>query len=130
MVMCREHRTDERYEDFGHVEAESICALPGVLDDISVGGCKVRFPVPVAIDMENQYNLTIRLSQSDSSPLHLICCPQWVSLKGSETVIGFSVLRSPDSPRLESYISEKQMTEGDGDSIYSLIINNEPVFVN
>ncbi len=126
--MAIEHRADERYEDFGKVDAEDLCSLPGVLDDISMKGCKVHFPVPVALDMDNQYHLNISLPQEGARPLRLICNPQWKKMNDSETEIGFRFMRSPDTPRLASYIGEKQ-GELEDDSIYSMIIGNKAVFV-
>ncbi|MBQ9538378.1 MAG: PilZ domain-containing protein [Treponema sp.] len=126
--MAREHRTDERYEDFGRVEAEDLCSFPGILDDISMKGCKVHFPVPVSLDMENQYKLNISLAQQSAGPLRLICNPQWKKINDSETEIGFRFMRSPDTPRLASYIGAKQGEMKD-DSIYSMIIGNKAVFV-
>ncbi len=126
--MAIEHRADERYEDFGKVDAEDLCSLPGILDDISMKGCRVHFPVPVSLDMENQYNLNISLPQEGSRPLRLICNPQWKKMNDSETEIGFRFMRSPDTPRLASYIGEKQ-GETEDDSIYSMIIGNKAVFV-
>ena len=126
--MAREHRADERYEDFGRVDAEDLCSLPGILDDISMKGCKVHFPVPVALDMDSQYKLDIRLPQQGATPLRLICNPQWKKMNNSETEIGFRFMRSPDTPKLVSYIGEKQ-GEMEDDSIYSMIIGNKAVFV-
>ncbi len=126
--MAREHRADERYEDFGRVDAEDLCRLPGILDDISMKGCRVHFPVPIKLDMDNQYHLNISLPRQGASPLRLICNPQWKKINDSETEIGFSFLRSPDTPRLASYIGEKEGEQAD-DSIYSMILENKAVFV-
>ncbi len=127
--MMRNHRIDERVTDFGRVEAHDLCSFPGVLDDISASGCKVHFPVPLCIDMENEYNLKIKLSGCDSQPLKLICLPRWKKLNESQTEVGFSFLRSPDTNKLESYISKMLNTDEGLESIYSLIINNEPVII-
>lgn len=128
LYMTREHRENERYEDFGRVEAGEVCGFPGILDDISMNGCRVHFPVPLMLDMDNQYNLNITLPQQGMTPLRLICTPQWKRINDSETEIGFRFLRSPDTPKLASYINEKQGEEED-DSIYSMILGNKAVFV-
>ena len=99
-----------------------------MLDDISIKGCKVHFPVPVSLDMENQYKLSITLPQQGTRPFRLLCNPQWQRINDSETEIGFRFLRSPDTPRLASYIGEKR-GEIEDDSIYSMIIGNKAVFV-
>lgn len=100
-----ENRQNIRYHEIGRVIAQDICALPGVLDNISSTGCKVHFPVPVAVNLENEYMIKISLSRSpEETPLQLMCKPMWVSENGGATQIGFSILFSPDENRLHSFI--------------------------
>ncbi len=127
--MTKEHRQDERFEDCGHVEANAICALPGVLDDISISGCKVHFPVPVHLDMDNDYNLKITLPETENRvPLRLLCRPQWKRMHDTATEIGFRFLMSPDTSNLKKYICSRRISEND--SVYNMIINTQPVFVS
>lgn len=105
LQMSKIQRKADRFDDFGRVDAAELCQLPGVLEDISFSGCKVRFPISVMVDLDNDYTLKIRPSRkSDSSPLVLLCHPQWIRNLDVETVIGFEILRSPDTARLNAYI--------------------------
>lgn len=130
-VMAKEHRKEERFDDYGHVDAGELCTLPGVLDDISLKGCKVRFPIPVAIDMENDYHLNISLPHRNAATsLRLLCHPQWKQMSENGTQIGFSFLRSMDTPLLKDYIRSLERAAEPQDDVYSLIINTQPVFVS
>ena len=42
-----ENRKNHRYPEIGRVIAPELCALPGILDNISFDGCKIHFPVSV-----------------------------------------------------------------------------------
>lgn len=124
--MRHEHRKDERYTDIGRVEAKELCALPGVLDDISLTGCKVHFPVPLSLDMENDYNITIKFSRNTkNNVLNLLCHPQWKRSKGNETEIGFKILTNPNSKHLSSYISSLKESSEDKFDISSMIISHD-----
>lgn len=130
-TMSRDQRKEERFEYYGSVESEELCSFPGVLDDISLSGCKVRFPVPVTIDMDNDYNVYIKISQNEEiSTLPMICHPEWNKIDDGQSEIGFSFLHSLSTPKLESYIKHLQQTTVEKDDIYSLIIHNKPVFVH
>ena len=51
--MEQENRLHTRYEEIGRITAPEICALPGILDDMSLNGCKVHYSFPVVVDLEN-----------------------------------------------------------------------------
>ena len=105
--MSGDLRKDIRFEDFGRVECMELCPVSGVLDDISISGCKVHYDAPVTLDMENEYELKIRLSRATLKPLILVCRPQWYKTQSeSSTQIGFYILRSPDTTRLQEYIQQ------------------------
>lgn len=128
--MCGDNRKAVRYDDIGRVDAPDICALPGVLDDISLTGCKVHFPIPVTIDMENDYELRIKPSQKPAlNPLVLICHPQWKKESDNESEIGFQVLRSPDSPQLAAYIEVLKQNADDPANVQDIIIESKATFV-
>ena len=76
-------RAQERYTDFGRIECPEICIVNGVLDDISINGCKVHFAAPITINLENDYEVRVRLSRSSQEPLVLMCHPQWVKDQGN-----------------------------------------------
>lgn len=129
--MANDNRKEERFLDIGRVDAVDICSLPGVLDDISLSGCKVHFPVPVSIDEENDYEMHIRpASKCTLEPFVLICHPEWKIVKeNNETQIGFSILRSPDSPQLASYIEELKVNKEDSADGDNIIIKPTSSFV-
>lgn len=104
--MCAEARQNKRYTDIGRVDCTELCALSGVLDDISLTGCKVHFDANVTVNTDNDYELHIRPSRSVLEPIVLLCHPQWVRDVGSTTEIGFLVLRSRDTAKLEAYIEK------------------------
>lgn len=102
----RDLRKAERFEDFGRVENCSFCAVNGVLKDISKTGIKVSYSIPPVIDMDNEYEVTVRLSRGAVSPLSLIVKPaRVIESDEGETDVGFSILRSKDTPKLEAYVS-------------------------
>ena len=104
-LMEQENRLHTRYEEIGRISAPEICALPGILDDISLNGCKVHYSFPVVVNLENEYDVKISpLHGSTSSPLNLICSPQWVNENGGNTFIGFKIHYSPDAHKLENFI--------------------------
>ena len=116
--MEQENRLHTRYEEIGRITAPEICALPGILDDISLTGCKVHYSFPVVVDLENEYDMEILPSSTaDLTPLKLKCLPQWVKEQDGNTYIGFKVLYSPDANRLNEFInhleelSEDQLPE-------------------
>lgn len=101
-----EKRQENRYNDIGKVEIPEICALSGILDDISLSGCRVHFPCSVNVDMDMEYKVTFTPASSpDEEPLQLLCKPMWVTEKNDSTHIGFVNMYSPDEVRLQNYIS-------------------------
>jgi len=105
--MLKEQRKDERFVDIGRVDAPDLCVFPGVLEDISLLGGKIRFPVILDVNMEMDVDLIFSPSQKESnSPIHLIGKPMWVQKEESETQIGFKFLRSPGTNLLTSYIEK------------------------
>jgi len=99
-------RKDTRFEDFGRIECDELSPVSGILDDISLNGCKIHYDVPVSVNLENDYELHVRLSRDPSEEIILISHPEWVRKTDSTTLIGFSILRSPDSARLDEYVSQ------------------------
>lgn len=99
-------RQETRFKEIGRITAPELCAIPGILDDISLNGCKVHYQFPVVADLENEYEIKLApSSNSDESPLNLICKPQWVKESDGSTYIGFQILYSPDVNRLTEFIN-------------------------
>lgn len=104
--MKSEQRKSERFADIGRAEAPELCIFPGVLEDISLVGCKIRFPVVVDIDMDSDVDLRIIPShKSKQNQMMLIGQPQWVKQDSDATIVGFKFLHSPDTSVLSSYIN-------------------------
>lgn len=104
--MKAEHRREPRFEESGRVEATDLCELPGVLDDISATGCKVRFPVPIKIDMESDYNIKVKIPHKKfDTTFSIVCKPKWISRCGSQSNVGFIFLCSPGIPFIKRYIN-------------------------
>ena len=94
--MAAENRQVTRYKEIGQVVCPQLCAISGILDDISLTGCKIHFPCPVVVDLENEYELELSVSHSsEEEPLHLLCQPQWCNETSGTTQIGLKVLFSP-----------------------------------
>ncbi len=112
-----ELRKDIRFADFGRVDCPALSPIPGVLSDVSEGGLKATFPVPVEIDMsdmkKDEFELSVRLSSFGSVSLDLLAIPVWVfnnnSGGNSSTQIGFSLLPAKDFGTYSEYI--KKMDE-------------------
>ena len=97
-------RRETRYEILGRALCQEISALPGSLIDISANGCKIYYTVPVSIHLEDDYTLTIQLADNSIGDLTLICHPAWVNEDSGQTFLGMSILRSPDSERLRTFV--------------------------
>ena len=111
-------RSTARFKDFGRVEAPAISPFPGVMEDISSKGCKIRFPVSIEVDTETDYEIKVYPSRkATEAPIVLLCHPQWQQTVDGATEVGFSTLRSPDTLRLNNYIQqltqEKACTDPD-----------------
>jgi len=116
--MSEENRRNFRYPEIGRVLAPDLCALPGILDNISFNGCKIHFPVSVVVDLDTEYMIKITLTRSpEDTPLQLMCKPMWVTEDKGITQIGFQILYSPDDSRLREFISYLQEINEDDDSI-------------
>lgn len=114
--MAFKPRLFERFDDTGKIEIPSLCPLPGVLDNISEGGCRVHYNFPVVVELENDYEIKIFFARNIlEGSLQLVCHPQWVREVGNCTEIGFKILPSQDFPRLAEYIKKLGLDEKSGD---------------
>lgn len=128
--MKKDLREAKRFTEIGRVDCERICALPGVLEDISISGFSAHFPNPVFVDAEDEYTVFITFSRQDfSRPLEFVCVPKWKNEDESETEIGFKILRSPDSPVLASFINSLQENSEENPDLADMIISPEAEFV-
>lgn len=112
-------RQATRYKEIGRINAPELCSIPGILDDISSGGCKVHYQFPVVVDLENEYEIKLSpTSNNDEPALNLICKPQWVKEEDGNTYIGFQILYSPDITRLSQFI--EYLSEKDSDDFLEI----------
>lgn len=104
--MSEENRQDIRYSEMGRVVSPELCSLPGVLNDISLTGCKINFPCLIKINMDDEYKINVTSTHSQNSfPLQLLCKPVWVKETNNCTEVGFQYLFSPDDARLHELIA-------------------------
>ncbi|MBE6350074.1 MAG: PilZ domain-containing protein [Spirochaetaceae bacterium] len=102
--MIVEQRKIVRYDDIGKIEAPDISNFAGILEDISQTGCRVRFPILLDIDMDNDYEVKFTPTRSGQSSFNLIVHPMWIETEDSATQIGFQFLYSPGERQLLQYI--------------------------
>lgn len=121
----RNLRKAERFEDFGRVENPEICVVSGILEDISENGIKASYSVPPSVDLDKEYQVAVRLSRVVDEPLTLIVKPARVFDDDSGNVsVGFSILHSKDSSRLEEYLSKLKEDSANSNSQISAQDNN------
>ncbi|MCR4579589.1 MAG: PilZ domain-containing protein [Treponema sp.] len=112
--MAQENRQNTRYKEIGKIFSQELCALPGILDDISASGCKIHYAYPIVVDLDSEYNLEITPArQLDNQPLRLRCKPQWVNEIDGNTFIGLETLYSPDANRLAAFIEHLEAAAQD-----------------
>ena len=120
-TMRLNHRKDIRFEDFGRVECSEVSPMAGILNDISYTGCKVHYDVPVALNMENDYEISIKLPRITGGTFQLIVHPRWINTQEDGSCdIGFNFLPSPDRAKLESYVNNL-IKDRDSDNLELLI---------
>lgn len=103
--MAFKERKDERFSETGKVLVPDLCIFPGLLIDISAGGCRIRFPTPIDPNTDFDYQASFVIAwKSLQAPFVLILQPRWKKTQASGTEIGFEVLHSPGTKHLISYI--------------------------
>lgn len=112
--MNEENRQNTRYSEIGRVIAPEICPLNGVLDDISLTGCKIHFPCVTDVNLEEEYPVKFVFSRTpEEEPLQLLCKPIWVKHTSQSTELGLTYLFSPDDTRLKEFISNLENISDD-----------------
>ena len=100
----KNNRGAERFDDFARIVCPELCIVNGVLTDISKSGFKAEFNAPCEADTEKEYTVQLRLSKISAEPLELTVRPMWSRMNDGKTSVGFSILHSRDSSRLDQYI--------------------------
>ncbi len=125
--MNSKDRLSQRFKDMGRFMSNALCALPGILKDISREGCRIHYSFPVVVDLNSDYEAKITFSRIANESFTLTCHPCWVKNVGNDTDIGFKILPSTDYMRLEKYIDvldkdvNSSITEEISDSICQMI---------
>lgn len=127
--MRAKSRQDPRFEVLGRVQCQEISALPGSLIDISAHGCKIFYSVPVTIHLEDDYTLTVQVADNSIGDLTLICHPAWANEDSGQTVVGMSILRSPDSKSLKDFVESLKDKTQDGQGDQSQIVDSQCQFI-
>ncbi len=120
-----EQRKDERFDDIGRVDDPELCVFPGVLVDISMLGCRIRFPASISVDMDSDIDLKITSPRKGTmQSFSLIGHPKWIKEENGSTEVGFRFLRSPGSRLLYKYIEKLAMAaaEYEEEEMYSLCV--------
>ena len=125
----KNHRNAERFDDFARVVCDELCIVSGSLTDISESGFKVEFNAPCTIDEEKEYEIQLRLSRVNAEPLTLLARPMWSKFVDGKTSIGFSILHSKDSARLDQYIKMLKDDKASEDAIGVTSFDSESLFI-
>ncbi len=127
----KNQRGSERFDDFARVVCPSLCIVSGSLTDISDTGFKAEFSAPCTVDTEKEYEIQLRLSRISSEVLELLAQPVWSDFNESEgkTSIGFSILHSKDSARLNSYIKMLKADKSDEKNGGLISIDTDSLFI-
>ena len=128
--MCAKPRKSIRYNVIARVESKELSVFPGTILDLSSQGCKIHYSNPVAVSLEKEYPILIKLSGvQDIDNMSLICQPVWVNEDSGATNIGMQFLHSPDTDLLNKYISILHQQSLEKDSITSQIVENKCQFI-
>ncbi|MBQ9207213.1 MAG: hypothetical protein IJ158_10960 [Treponema sp.] len=125
----KKQRLSERYDDFARIECPEICIVSGSLTDISESGFKAEFNAPCEVDTEREYMVLLRLSRISTEPLELTVQPVWQKVTDGKTSIGFSILHSKDSVRLDQYIKMRKDDKSSADSNGIITFDTESLFI-
>lgn len=125
----KNNRGSERFDDFARVECSELCIVSGALTDISKTGFKAEFNAPCTVDKEKEYTVRLRLSRISVEPLDLTVRPMWSEFSNGKTSIGFLILHSKDSSRLEQYVKMLKDDESSESATSALSYDSESLFI-
>ena len=124
-----EERQDMRFKVLGRVYCKELSPLNGSLIDVSLHGCKIFYNLPVTVRLEDEYEISLQISDSEDDSITLICCPAWVNEDSGKTAVGMSVLRSPDSEKFVKYVSRLNKNLGDEKKFQNQIVHTQCQFL-
>jgi len=103
--MGKKQRKHKRFQELGKVAVPELCIFSGLLLDISLAGCCIRFPAVVEPDLNCDYEASFSFSNKQvPSSCTLIVHPCWTRYENGTTEIGFEFLHSPGTKALVSHI--------------------------
>ncbi|GMO11657.1 MAG: hypothetical protein Ta2A_20610 [Treponemataceae bacterium] len=112
-------RQYERFDDIGRVDSPEMCPFSGILEDISEGGCRVRFPGVAPVDSDADYNLKITPTRkTQGSSFVLIAQPARVTQSQGFFEVAFSLLHSPGKRQLMLYLAHLASDTADDDALF------------
>jgi len=105
-------RKDKRFSDIGKVNCSALCIFSGVLLDVSLTGCCVRFPAVLSPDQDQDYELSISLfNKTAVQPFLFISHVQWIRSSNDTTEIGFRFMHSRGTKALGEYLAQVSAKE-------------------
>lgn len=103
--MRKKQRKHKRFQELRKVAVPDLCIFSGLLLDISLAGCRIRFPAIVEPDLNCDYKASFSfLNKQVPSFCTLIMHPRWTTHKKDSAEIGFEFLHSPGTKALASHI--------------------------
>ncbi len=104
--MSSENRQTPRYRDFARAWIGELSQFPGVLEDVSKTGCKVRFSHVFEVDTEREYLMTVHPARRTGvREFELLVRPAWVNERDNSLDVGFTILHSPGTRSHQDYVS-------------------------
>lgn len=105
--MSKDNRGAQRFPDFARAEAGSISKLPGILQDLSRTGCRVKFPHVDSVDTSAEFVMMIIPSpEHKMDGFEIVVKPVWMAKSIDSCKIGFSVLNSVGTRDYLRYIEK------------------------
>lgn len=127
--MRLEKRRNARFKVLGRVNCKELSPLSGSLVDVSLHGCKIFYNLPVTVRLEDEYEVSLQISDSEDDSIILICCPVWVNEDSGKTSVGMSVLRSPDSEKFVKYVSSLDKNFGEEKKSQNQIVDSQCLLI-
>lgn len=104
-TMISNKREQQRYDDFTRVHITELCSLPGILENISLTGCRIKFPVPFMVHEDKEYKIVVSpVQKTGLMSFTLLGTTKWCCDYKGYTKIGFHFLHSPGLGLLKKYL--------------------------
>lgn len=105
--MSTENRGAERFSDFAKVQADKLSRLPGILQDLSRTGCRVKFSHVDSVDSSSEFTMIITPApEYGMNAFEIVVKPVWTVQSADSCKIGFTVLHSVGTRDYIRYIEK------------------------